>query len=78
MILFYQLALERLGIKASARLVDDVQYVNRLRDWDFDIIVAVWEETLGETSSGIIGARTRPIGPDPATSLALRTQPWTP
>jgi microcin C transport system substrate-binding protein len=45
-ILFYQPALERLGIKASVRLVDDVQYVNRLRDWDFDIIVAVWEETL--------------------------------
>ena len=45
-ILFYQPALERLGIKASVRLVDDVQYVNRLREWDFDIIVAVWEETL--------------------------------
>jgi microcin C transport system substrate-binding protein len=45
-ILFYQPALERLGIKASVRLVDDVQYVNRLRDRDFDIIVAVWEETL--------------------------------
>jgi len=45
-ILFYQPALERLGIKASVRLVDDVQYVNRLRDWDFDVIVAVWEETL--------------------------------
>jgi microcin C transport system substrate-binding protein len=45
-ILFYQPALERLGIKASVRLVDDVQYVNRLRDWDFDIIVAVWEQTL--------------------------------
>jgi microcin C transport system substrate-binding protein len=45
-ILFYQPALERLGIRASVRLVDDVQYTNRLREWDFDIIVANWEETL--------------------------------
>jgi microcin C transport system substrate-binding protein len=28
------------------RLVDDVQYNNRLRDWDFDIIVAVWQTSL--------------------------------
>jgi microcin C transport system substrate-binding protein len=45
-ILFYQPALERLGIDVSVRLADDVQYVNRLRDWDFDIVVALWEETL--------------------------------
>jgi microcin C transport system substrate-binding protein len=45
-ILFYRPALERLGIDVAVRLVDDVQYVNRLRDWDFDIIVAFWDETL--------------------------------
>jgi microcin C transport system substrate-binding protein len=45
-ILFYQPALERLGIHATVRLVDDVQYINRLRDWDFDIVVANWEQTL--------------------------------
>ena len=45
-ILFYQPALERLGIKATVRLVDDVQYVNRLRDREFDIVVANWEESL--------------------------------
>jgi microcin C transport system substrate-binding protein len=45
-ILFYQPALERLGIKVSVRQVDDVQYVNRLREWDFDIVVASWEQSL--------------------------------
>ena len=45
-ILFYQPALERIGIKVSVRLVDDIQYVNRLREWDFDIVVANWQESL--------------------------------
>lgn len=45
-ILFFQPALERLGIRVTVRLVDDVQYQNRLRDWDFDIVVAEWQESL--------------------------------
>jgi microcin C transport system substrate-binding protein len=45
-ILFYQPALERLGIDVTVRQVDDVQYVNRLREWDFDIVVANWEQSL--------------------------------
>jgi len=45
-ILFYQPALERLGMAVTVRQVDDAQYVNRLREWDFDIIVANWEESL--------------------------------
>jgi microcin C transport system substrate-binding protein len=45
-ILFYQPALERVGIKVNVRLVDDIQYINRLRQWDFDIIVANWQESL--------------------------------
>jgi hypothetical protein len=36
----YQPSLQRLGIKATVRYVDDVEYFNRLRDWDFDIVVA--------------------------------------
>ena len=44
--MFFQPALERLGMRVTVRLVDDVQYQNRLRDWDFDIIVAVWQESL--------------------------------
>ena len=45
-ILFYQPALERIGMKVAVRLVDDVQYINRLREWDFDIIVSNWQELL--------------------------------
>lgn len=45
-ILFFQPALQRLGMRVTVRLVDDVQYQNRLRDRDFDIIVAVWPESL--------------------------------
>jgi len=45
-ILFYQPSLQRLGIKATVRYVDNVQYFNRLREWDFDIVVASWLESL--------------------------------
>jgi microcin C transport system substrate-binding protein len=45
-ILFYKPSLERLGIDVTVRSVDDVQYENRLRDFDFDIIVATWLEAL--------------------------------
>jgi microcin C transport system substrate-binding protein len=65
-ILFFQPALERLGMGVTVRLVDDVQYQNRLRDWDFDIVVAMWQESLtpgneqwdywGSRSAGIPGS----------------------
>jgi microcin C transport system substrate-binding protein len=45
-ILFYKPSLERLGITVSVRTVDDPQYENRLRSWDFDMIVGVWPESL--------------------------------
>ena len=45
-ILFYQPCLQRLGINVTVRYVDDVQYFNRLREWDFDIVVANWLEAL--------------------------------
>ena len=45
-ILFYKPALVRLGIDATVRSVDDVQYENRLRDFDFDIIIATWPQSL--------------------------------
>jgi microcin C transport system substrate-binding protein len=38
--------LARLGIEASVRLVDTTQYVNRVRDFDFDMIVAVFGQSL--------------------------------
>jgi microcin C transport system substrate-binding protein len=44
--LFYRDSLRRLGVDVSVRVVDDVQYENRLRNWEFDIVVASWEESL--------------------------------
>lgn len=38
--------LERLGIKATIRTVDAAQYQNRIKDFDYDIIVASWRQTL--------------------------------
>ena len=45
-ILFYKPYLVRLGIDVSVRSVDDIQYENRLRNFDFDIIVASWPQSL--------------------------------
>jgi microcin C transport system substrate-binding protein len=45
-ILFYKPALARLGIDVTVRNVDDVQYENRLHNFDFDIIIATWPQSL--------------------------------
>jgi len=37
--------LTRLGIDARVRLVDQSQYINRLREFDYDIIVGVWGQS---------------------------------
>jgi len=44
--LFYKPSLERLGVTTSVRVVDPTQYENRLRDFDFDIIIESWGESL--------------------------------
>jgi microcin C transport system substrate-binding protein len=44
--LFYKRSLDRLGVTVSVRTVDPVQYENRLRDYDFDIITHAWPESL--------------------------------
>ena len=38
--------LKRLGIRAQVRLVDSSQYINRLREFDFDMIVMVFGQSL--------------------------------
>lgn len=38
--------LERLGIEMRVRSVDSAQYENRLRDFDFDMVVYVWGQSL--------------------------------
>lgn len=45
-ILPYQSALERLGITVTIRQVDPSQYIARLNNRDFDIIVGVWPQSL--------------------------------
>jgi microcin C transport system substrate-binding protein len=42
----YKPNLERLGITVNVRIVDDAQYENRLRQWDYDIITSVWGQSL--------------------------------
>ena len=44
--LFYKPSLERLGVGVTVRTVDEAQYENRLRQWDFDMIAASWGESL--------------------------------
>jgi microcin C transport system substrate-binding protein len=46
LVLFYKPSLERLGINVTIRTVDDAQYQNRLRTWDYDIITNVWAQSL--------------------------------
>jgi microcin C transport system substrate-binding protein len=45
-VLFYKPSLERLGIDVTVRTVDDAQYANRERNWDFDVVIASWGESL--------------------------------
>ncbi|WP_029581633.1 extracellular solute-binding protein [Bradyrhizobium sp. URHD0069] len=65
--LFYKPSLERLGIAVSVRTIDPIQYENRLREWDFDIVVGSWPESLspgneqrefwGSQAAGMAGSR---------------------
>ena len=45
-VLFYKPSLERLGIAVTVRTVDDAQYENRLRQWDYDVITGSWPQSL--------------------------------
>jgi microcin C transport system substrate-binding protein len=44
--LFYKPSLEQLGVVTSVRVVDEAQYQNRLRGFDFDMILDQWGESL--------------------------------
>jgi microcin C transport system substrate-binding protein len=44
--LFFKPSLERLGIGVSVRTIDAAQYENRMRTWDFDVIISTWPESL--------------------------------
>jgi microcin C transport system substrate-binding protein len=57
--LFYKPSLDRLGVTVSVRTVDDAQYENRIRDWDYDIITFTWPESLspGNEQRGFWGSQ---------------------
>jgi microcin C transport system substrate-binding protein len=44
--LFFKPSLERIGVTASIRVADDAQYQNRVRSFDFDMIIDQWGESL--------------------------------
>jgi microcin C transport system substrate-binding protein len=58
--LFFKPSLERLGITIAVRTVDEAQYENRLRNWDFDIITFAWGESLtpGNEQRGYWGSQS--------------------
>ncbi len=55
----YAPGLERLGIDVRIRTVDDAQYENRLRQWDYDMVVASWGQSLspGNEQRGFWGTQ---------------------
>jgi len=57
--LIYKASLEKLGISASIRTVDSSQYENRERQWDFDVIISSWGESLspGNEQRGYWGSQ---------------------
>jgi microcin C transport system substrate-binding protein len=65
--LFFKPSLERLGIDVSVRTIDSAQYENRLREWDFDVVISSWPESLspgneqreywGSQAAGMAGSR---------------------
>ncbi|MFL6797667.1 MAG: extracellular solute-binding protein [Xanthobacteraceae bacterium] len=42
----YKPALVRLGVDVNLRSVDDIQYHNRMHNFDYDIMVAAWPQAL--------------------------------
>ncbi len=61
--LFYKPSLERLGMTVSVRTINSSQYENRIRQWDFDIVVASWGESLspGNEQRGFWGSQAADI-----------------
>ena len=44
--LFFKPSLERIGVATSIRVADDAQYQNRVRAFDFDMIIDQWGQSL--------------------------------
>ncbi len=78
-VLFYKPALERLGITVSVRTVDEAQYINRERNWDYDSTTAVWGQSLspGNEQRDFWSTTVRRPRWARATMRASRTPPST-
>ena len=50
--------LERLGIRANVRTIDTAQYIERIRSFDFDIVVSSWGQSMspGNEQRGFWGS----------------------
>jgi microcin C transport system substrate-binding protein len=80
-VLFYKPYLERLGIAVNVRVVDSVQYQNRLRSFDFDIVTTGWGQSLspgneqrdffGSESADRPGSRNIPGIKNPAVDALI-------
>jgi microcin C transport system substrate-binding protein len=59
LVLFYKPSLERLGMTVTVRTIDDAQYENRLRSFDFDIVIQAWGQSLspGNEQRGYWGSQ---------------------
>jgi len=78
---FYKPNLEKLGIAISIRLVDSVQYQNRLRSFDFDMVTSQWVQSISpgneqrdffsSQAADIPGSRNRPGIKNPAVDALI-------
>ena len=77
----YKASLDRLGIMASVRTVDDVQYTNRIRAFDFDIATGLWPQSMspgneqrefwGSQAASREGSRNLPGIADPGVDALI-------
>lgn len=80
-VLFYKPSLEQLGIAVNVRTVDSVQYQNRTRSFDFDIVTTGWGQSLspgneqrdffGSASADRPGSRNVPGIKNPAVDALI-------
>jgi microcin C transport system substrate-binding protein len=75
-------SVKRIGIDARMRTVDDSQYTNRLRSFDYDMIYGIWAQSLvpgneqgdywGSTSVDQVGSKNYAGIADPAIDELIR------
>ena len=77
--LAFAASLKRAGIAAQVRLVDAVQYRQRLATFDFDMIEYRWDQSLSPgNEQASTGARRRPTSTARATTWASKARRSTP